>query len=86
MRHEEAEPPDADVVPEMHEVIELRPCPDDRIVDATAVHRAVRADLHVVANHHRADLRHLDQAEIGQIGSGGLQVTVPVAVKLEPHV
>src|SRR6478672_1839677 len=48
LRHDEAQLSDTDVVGYLYEIVDLRPRPDDRVVDAAAVDRRVRADFDVV--------------------------------------
>src|SRR5689334_23209883 len=50
------------VVPDLHEIINFRPFPDDRILKGASIHAAVGANLHVVLDDHAADLRHLEVA------------------------
>src|SRR5690606_38058379 len=56
--------PDAHVVGDLHEVVDLHAVLDDGVVDRAPVDRRVRADLDVVADDHRAELRHLDPAAV----------------------
>ena len=51
-----------DVVPDLHEIINFRAFPDDRILKGPAIDAAVGADFHVVLDDHPADLRHLEVA------------------------
>ena len=44
-------------MPDMHQVVQLRAAPDHGCVERTAIHRAVGANLHIVANLQPADLR-----------------------------
>src|SRR5690606_38386778 len=53
---------DAHVVSDLHEVVELDAVLDHRVLDRAAVDRGVRADVDVVADHDRAELRDLDPA------------------------
>ena len=48
---------DSAVVPDLHEVVDLRAGADPRAAGLRAVDARVRADLHVVVEHHVADLR-----------------------------
>ena len=50
--------PISHVVPDLHEVVDLRALADDRRPERAAINRHVRADLHVVAEDDVADLRH----------------------------
>src|SRR5262245_40521505 len=50
------------VVPDLHEIIDLAAGADHRVLERAAVDAAVGADLHVVADDHPADLRHLEMA------------------------
>ena len=59
LRHEQAEPADPHVVRDVHEVVDLRPRADHRVVDAAAIDRRVRADLDVVLDDAPADVRDL---------------------------
>ena len=52
-------PADPHVVRDLHEIVDLRPRADDRVVDAAAVDRRVRADLDVVLDEAAADMRNL---------------------------
>src|SRR5438105_7880524 len=51
---------DAHVVPDHDEVVELDALLDHRVVDGAAVDGGVGSDLDVVADAHRAELRHLE--------------------------
>ena len=59
LRHDQTGFPDAHVVRDLHEVVDLRPRADDRVVDAPAVDRRVRADLDVVLDDAAADMWNL---------------------------
>ena len=50
---------EAHVVGDLHEIVELHAVLDDGVLDRAAVHRGVRADLDVVADHDAAELRNL---------------------------
>ena len=50
---------DAHVVGDHDQVVELHALLDHGIADGAAIDGGVRADIHVVADDHRADLRHL---------------------------
>ena len=52
--------PTRDVVADLHEVVDLGAGADPRLAHRGAVDGGVGADLDVVLDHHRADLRHLD--------------------------
>src|SRR6056297_1194389 len=54
--------PDVHVVRHLHLVVQLDPVPDHRVVDGASVDGGIGAHFHVVADHHAADLRHLDPA------------------------
>src|SRR5690606_9283389 len=58
---------DADVVRDHHEIVELHAVLDHGVLDRAAVDRRVRADLDVVADHDRAELRHLDPPAMREI-------------------
>ena len=49
LRHDQAQRADPHVVPDVHEVVDLRAGADHGVVDAAAIDRRVRADLDVVA-------------------------------------
>jgi len=53
---------DTHVVGHLDLVVELHPVLDHGIVERTTIHGGIGADLHVVADHHAPDLRHLDPA------------------------
>ena len=59
LRHDHAMLADGDVVGDLHQVVDLRPLPDQRVAAAAAVDRRVGADLDVVADDHAPELRHL---------------------------
>src|SRR5690606_1866453 len=59
-------PADADVVADLHQVVDLRALADDRTAKAGAVDRGAGADLHVIADLHDADLLDLDVAPAGE--------------------
>ena len=59
LRHEQAQPSDAHVVPDLHEVVDPRPRADHRVIDAAAIDRRVRADLHVRLDDAAPDVRNL---------------------------
>src|SRR6185295_18762029 len=48
----------------MDHVVELRTAPDSRAAERRAIHARVRANLNVVFDHHRPDLRKLLVSEI----------------------
>ena len=50
---------DPHVVADLHEVVKLRPAPDSRLAQSAAVNTRVRADLNVVFDDDRSDLREL---------------------------
>src|SRR5262249_39547186 len=62
MAGDDAMPPDHDVVPDLHEIINFRAFADHGVVQSSAVDAAVGADLHVVPDDHAADLGHLQMA------------------------
>src|SRR3954469_14892316 len=62
LRHDHAMLADGDVVGDLHQVVDLRPLPDQRVAAAAAVDRRVGPDLDVVADDHAPELRHLDMA------------------------
>ena len=62
LRHDQAQPADAHVVRDVHEVVDLRARADHRVVDAAAVDRRVRADLDVVLDDAAADVRESSRA------------------------
>src|SRR5206468_2417101 len=59
LRHDQAQPTDAAIVRDVHEVVDLRPRADHRVVDAPAIDRRVRADLDVVLDDAATDVRNL---------------------------
>ncbi len=59
LRHEQAQRPDPNVVADLHEIVDLGSRADHGIVDASAIDRSVRADLHVISNDAPADVRNL---------------------------
>src|SRR2546421_7116750 len=71
--------PDAAVVADLHEVVDLRPRADDRVVNAAAVDGRVRTDLHVVADDAAPHLRDLAR----QLAA--LARHVAEAIRPEPH-
>src|SRR6185437_2884042 len=60
LRHDQTQTPDAHIVRNLYEIIDLGPGADDRVVDAATVDRRVRADLDVVFDDAAADVRNLD--------------------------
>ena len=76
-RHEQAQAADAHVVPYLHEIVDLRPVPDPRVVDAPAIDRRVRADLDVVPNNAAAHLRKLHVRALSK--------HVPKAIAADAH-
>ena len=59
LRHDETERTDPNVVTDVHEIVDLRPRPDHRVIDAAAIDRRVRANLHIVADDAAPDVRDL---------------------------
>src|SRR5437016_4239281 len=59
LRDQQAVLADADVVADLHEIIDLGPFPDYRLAEGGAIDRAIRADLHVIFDADRSDLRNL---------------------------
>ena len=57
LRGDHAVPPDADVVRDLHEIVDLGALADDRVAGRAAVDRGVGADLHVVLDDDAAGLR-----------------------------
>jgi hypothetical protein len=57
--HQQAALPDAHVVSDLHEVVDLGPRTDHGVVDAASVDRRVRTDLHVILDHAASDVRNL---------------------------
>src|SRR5882724_6863881 len=55
---------DLDVVTDLDEVVDLGPAADDRPAQHGAIDRRVGADVHVVLDHHGADLRNLPVAAV----------------------
>ena len=68
LRHDQAELPDAHVVRDLHEVVDLRARADDCVVDAATIDGRVRADLDVVLDDATSDVRDL------HMGSAALHV------------
>src|SRR5690242_2397165 len=66
LRHDETSPPDAHVVRDVDEVVDLRSRTDHRVVDAAAIDRRVGADLHVVTNDAMSYVRHLLMCAIAE--------------------
>src|SRR5262245_64966022 len=62
MTGNDAMPPNHDVVPDLHQIINFRAFADNRVVEGPAIDAAVGADLHVVLDDHAPDLRHLEMA------------------------
>src|SRR5215475_7161587 len=62
MTGNDAMPPNHDVVPDLHQIINFGAFADHRVVEGSAIDAAVGADLHVVVDDHAADLRHLEMA------------------------
>src|SRR3546814_3992867 len=60
--HQHAAAPDAHVVPDLYQIINLRPRADDGIGPGPAVDGGVGADLDAVAYDDAAELRHVDEA------------------------
>src|SRR5690606_21922182 len=58
---------DANVVCNLHKVVDLDAVLDDGVVDRAAVDGRVRADLDVVADDDAAELRHLDPAAVREV-------------------
>ncbi len=59
LRRDQAMPPNADVVRDLHKIVDLGPLADDRIPNRTAVDGGVGADFHVVLNDDAPGLRNL---------------------------
>src|SRR5205085_119667 len=59
LRHEEAVLPDAHVVADLHEVVDLRSFADDGFAEGGAIDGGAGADLDVVLDPHDSDLRNL---------------------------
>src|SRR5205814_3137161 len=59
LRHDQALFTDSNVVRDVNEVIDLGTVPDDRVIDAAAIDRAVGSDFHVVTDDAAADVRNL---------------------------
>ena len=60
-------PADDHVVRDLAEVIDFRALADDGFAEAGAIYRSVRADLHIVADLHDADLVDFDVAVSGKL-------------------
>src|SRR3546814_20741698 len=60
--HQHAAAPDAHVVPDLYQIINLRPRADAGIGPGPAVDGGVGADLDAVASADAAELRHVDEA------------------------
>src|SRR5690606_13877695 len=56
--HDQAVFADLHVVPDLNQVVDLGAATDPRRPTDAPIHRDVGADLHVVLNQHRADVRH----------------------------
>src|SRR5207302_2058944 len=70
---------DAAVVPDLHEVVDLRPRADDGVVHAAPVDGGIRADLDVVADDAASDLGHFAR----QLAALPRDVAEPI--RPEPH-
>src|SRR5690606_40477660 len=57
LRDQARGPADLPVVPELHQVIDLRSVPDNGVADGAPVNGGVGADLDVLTDHTAADLR-----------------------------
>src|SRR5690606_38324883 len=60
--YDDAVPPDHDVVPYLHEIINFRAFADDGVVERAAVYGGVGADFHVILDDHPPDLRNREVA------------------------
>ena len=56
LRHQQAESPDANVVTDVHEIVDLRAGANDGVIDAAAVDRRVCPDLDVILDDAAADV------------------------------
>src|SRR5438045_2248860 len=56
LRHQQAFFADANVVSDVHEVVDFGAVAHYRIVDASAIDRSVRSDLHIVADDAATDV------------------------------
>ncbi len=72
LRHDEAGAADADVVPDLNQVVDLRARANQSIVDAAAIDRRIGANLHVVTNDASADMRN------SEVGAAGEDIAEPV--------
>src|SRR6478752_1563872 len=57
---------DHHVVADLDEVVDLAALTDDRLAETGAIDGGVRADFHIVADFHDADLVDLDVAALGK--------------------
>ena len=62
LRNNHAMPAYMDVVPNLHEIINLRSLADDGIAQRAAIDRDAGANFHLVLHDHAAELRNLDVA------------------------
>ena len=78
--YDQTTPANHHIVPDLHEIIDLRPGPDPGAADGGPIHGGVCADLHAVGDLHDARLGHLEprRAVPG--------VTEPVAPDHDPRV
>src|SRR5262249_10354540 len=77
-------PPNHDVVPDLHEIINFRARTDHGVPESPAVNAAIGADLHVVLDDHTADLRHLEMA-LGPHGKADPVLPDPRAGRQDPR-
>src|SRR6185437_11656650 len=59
LRHQQAQRSDTHVVSDLHEIVDARAGPDYSVIDAAAIDRRIRTDLHVVANYAASHVRNL---------------------------
>src|SRR5262245_57729791 len=62
LRHDDAAAPEADVVPDLHQIVDHAARSDDRVAGAAAIDAGIGADLGVLAEQDAPELRHLDVA------------------------
>ncbi len=77
-------PADDHVVAHLHQVVDFRPLPDHRPAEARAIHRAARADLHVVLDDRHPDLRHLLVAAVDEFVAKAVGADDDVGVEAHP--
>src|SRR5206468_9006718 len=59
LSHDKTEAPDATVVSDVHQIVDLRTSANDCVIDAAAIDRGVRTNLHIVGDDASADMGNL---------------------------